>query len=136
MIEEQILPREPKLMVRIRAAENRSQRRIFFRIEHQFFIMANALLRIRLRREDAAVIFEIEFILPRRDFEIGKLLRQIGEKFSRCAELNLREYGVRIAKAIRFIEHGSSRAAAMVADSVQVKHLRRVLILAEPAPVN
>src|SRR6266849_2841002 len=126
MVEEQILPGELELILRIRAAEGRSQRRILLRIEHQFLITPDSLFRVRLRSHHPAVIFEIEFVLPGGDFEIWKLPSQVGEEFFGGAELNLRKNGVWIAKAICPIKHGPSRATAMVADSVQVKHLRRI----------
>src|SRR6266436_7390856 len=126
MVEEQIFPSEFELILRIRAAEERSQRRILLRIEHQFLITPDSLFCVRLRSQHPAVIFEIEFVLPGGDFEIWKFLRQVSKEFFGCAELNLRKNGVRIAKVIRPIEHRPSRAAAMVADSVQVKHLRRI----------
>src|SRR5713226_10734208 len=121
MVEEQILPGELELILRIRAAEERSQRSILLRIEHQLLITPNSLFRVRLRSHHPAVIFEIQFVLPGRHFEIWKLVRQVGEEFFGGAELNLRKNGIRIAKEIRPIKHRPSRAAAMVADSVQVK---------------
>ena len=126
MVEEKILPVEFELILRIQAAEERSQRRILFRIEHQFLITPDSLFCVRLRSHHPAVIFEIEFVLPGGHFEIWKVLRQVGEEFFGGAERNLREDCVRIPKVIRPIQHRPSGAAAMVADSVQVKHLRRI----------
>ena len=126
VIEEQILPGELELILCIRPAEEGGHGRILLRVEHQFFIMTNSLFGVRLRRIHAPVIFEIEFVLPGRHFEIWEFLVQVGEKCFRRAEINLRKDGVRIPKAIGLIKHGASRAAAVVADSVQVKHLRRI----------
>src|ERR1700675_3942803 len=133
MVEEQILPGKLELILRIRAPEERSQRRILLRIEHQLLITPNSLFRVRLRSQHPAVIFEIKFVLPCGHFEIWKLPSQIGEEFFGGAELNLREDCVRIPKAICPIKHRPSRATAMVSDSVQVKHLRRIGNL---GPVN
>src|SRR5580692_2163473 len=126
MIEEQIFPSQLELILRVRSAKERCQRRIFLGVEHEFFVVPNSLFRARLRSVDAAVIFKIKFVLPSGNFEIWKLELEVGEEIFGSTEINLWKNSARIAKAICLIEHRPGRPAAMVADSVQIKHLRRI----------
>ncbi len=102
-----------------------------------------------LRGEYSAMKFEIEFIVPdrqapqaggrlrqrrfaggqsmviphRRVFRV-ELLLHIRKETARIAEVELRIRLVRRKPAIARVEHGTGWAAAMVANAVEVHHLR------------
>ncbi len=147
LVEEHLLPGVGEFGGGIVAALQPGERRIFLRVEQPLFALAHVALVVGLGGEDAAVVFEIELVLPGGDGHFaggwsGQLVLALGhddvvpggrvgvDLFFDRGEVGLRDaelvFGhdfVGVAPVIALVEDGAGRAAAVVADAVEVHHV-------------
>src|SRR5580698_1356656 len=147
LIEEYVLPSVIELVCGITAAVEPSERGEFLSIERLLFGVTHVALVAGLRSEDATVVFEVEFVLPRRDADLAggwccecgvsdreraviprrrarrDLLLDALEVGERCAELFTGSDFVGLHPVQSLIEHGARWSAAMVADAEEIHHV-------------
>src|SRR5207244_7631815 len=124
IVKEKALPSPLELALRILAPIEHCQRRNLFGVQQPLFCEADSLLRICLRGEDAAMVLEVEFVVPHRDVHTRKFLVQIIEESRSSAELQSREDDIGRHQTHSIVEHRARGTTTVVAHTIKVHHLR------------
>ena len=149
LVEQHLLPILGDLIARILLSIEPRQRRPLLRVQHFFFAVAHVLLVVGLRRHHAAMVFKVEFALPRRNGNLARHSRRrliaLGNRLvipfaafwrnlllDRC-EISLRRAKLILRRDVRraflpgpvesLVQNRACRSAAMVAHAVQIQHV-------------
>ena len=123
VVEEQVLPRQLHLVLGIRPSKQGCDRSELLGIQNIFFRAPYSALGLRLRSEDAAMILEVQFAIPRRDLHRRHLFLDVAEKVARKTKFDSGENILRNHHLLRVIEHDPCGTAAVIADAIQVHRL-------------
>ena len=72
------------------------------------------------------MVFEVHFIPPRRQIQVGLIFLQVIKESAGGGELQARVNDIRIHPALGDVQHGTRRAAAMIPNPVQVHHFTAI----------